>query len=118
MTRGATIAMLSTHSYADGNRIREGRKRKDFYNRRKGEVETTVRALGSRSLTILRPSLLVGERTEFRPVEVVLGKLSSLVPGRGKPVNVRQVARAMVHAGQVDAPGHVMENTELRAYSP
>ena len=91
---------------------------KVFYNRTKGELEATVGALGFRSLTIARPSLLVGERREFRPVEVVLGKLSFLVPGRWKPVHVRQVAHALVHAGLVDAPGlRVMENTELRGYS-
>lgn len=88
-----------------------------FYNRIKGELEATVGAMGFRSFTIARPSLLLGERAEFRPVEFVLGKLAFLVPGRWKPVHVRQVARALVHAGQVDAPGlRVIENNELRAF--
>ena len=90
---------------------------KTFYNRIKGELEATVGAMGFRSFTIARPSLLLGERAEVRPVEVVLGKLSFLVPGRWKPVHVRQVARALVRAGQVDSPGlRVMENQELRAF--
>ena len=41
-----------------------------------------------------------------------------LVPGRWKPVHVRQVARALVAAAAEDAPGErVMENVRLREFS-
>jgi uncharacterized protein YbjT (DUF2867 family) len=88
-----------------------------FYNRIKGELEERVRALGYPALTIARPSLLEGDRAEFRLVEVVTSKLSFLLPGRWKPVHVRQVARALVHAAARDAAGErVMENVELRGF--
>ena len=37
-----------------------------FYSRVKGDVEDAIRALPYRSVTIVRPSLLLGERAEFR----------------------------------------------------
>jgi uncharacterized protein YbjT (DUF2867 family) len=38
-----------------------------FYNRVKGEMERGLAALGLASLVVVRPSLLAGERSEFRP---------------------------------------------------
>jgi uncharacterized protein YbjT (DUF2867 family) len=49
-----------------------------FYNQVKGRTENDVRALGLRSLIILRPGLLVGPRREFRLAERILTK--ALVP--------------------------------------
>src|SRR3989442_9050572 len=37
-----------------------------FYSRVKGETETAIRKLPYRSIQIFRPSLLLGERPEFR----------------------------------------------------
>lgn len=89
-----------------------------FYNRVKGELEEAIRALGFPSLTIARPSLLEGDRTEVRPGEIIGANLAFFVPGRWKPVHVRQVARALVHASAEDLAGtRVMENVELRRYA-
>lgn len=89
-----------------------------FYNRVKGELEEALRAIAYPSLTIARPSLLEGDRTEVRPGEILGAKLAFLVPGRWKPVHVRQVARALVHASAEDLAGtRVMENVELRRYA-
>ena len=40
-----------------------------FYSRTKGEVERDVQAIGFRSLTICRPSIIGGERNEARRAE-------------------------------------------------
>lgn len=40
-----------------------------FYNRVKGEMEQSLRAQGWPQLTLARPSVLIGERLEERPVE-------------------------------------------------
>lgn len=89
-----------------------------FYNRVKGELEEAVGALAFPSFTIARPSLLEGDRTEVRPGEIIGAKLAMLVPERWKPVHVRQVARALVHASAEDLAGRrVMENVELRRYA-
>jgi uncharacterized protein YbjT (DUF2867 family) len=49
-----------------------------FYNRVKGEVEDALRGIGFRSLTIVRPALIGGDRGEFRPVEFVAMRLLQL----------------------------------------
>jgi uncharacterized protein YbjT (DUF2867 family) len=87
-----------------------------FYNRVKGEVEAAITTLGFRSVTIARPSLLVGKRAEPRLTEQ-LGKMLGLVaPPRWRPVSADRVARALVEAAKRDEPGiHILENRELRA---
>jgi uncharacterized protein YbjT (DUF2867 family) len=87
-----------------------------FYNRVKGEVEAAIIALGFRSVTIARPSLLLGRRTERRLGEQ-LGKVLGLIsPPRWRPVQAASVARALIEAAKRDLPGvHILENRELRA---
>jgi len=52
-----------------------------FYYRTKGEVEADIQAIGFRSLTICRPSLIGGERNEARAAEgAVLTLLRLLAP--------------------------------------
>jgi uncharacterized protein YbjT (DUF2867 family) len=86
-----------------------------FYNRVKGEVEAAITRLGFRSVTIARPSLLLGQRAEFRLAERVAKALSGLAPPRWKPVPADDVARALVEAAKRDQPGiHILENRDLR----
>jgi uncharacterized protein YbjT (DUF2867 family) len=85
-----------------------------FYNRVKGELEDALRTLGFRSVTIVRPSLLLGARTEFRPAEAVAKRLAWLVPGRYRPVHARDVAAALVRAAKEDVPGlTILESDEI-----
>jgi uncharacterized protein YbjT (DUF2867 family) len=87
-----------------------------FYNRVKGEVETAISALGFRSVTIARPSLLLGDRGESRPAEQVGKVLGLFTPPRWKPVAAECVARALVDAAKRDLPGvRILENRALRA---
>jgi uncharacterized protein YbjT (DUF2867 family) len=87
-----------------------------FYNRVKGEVEAAIAALGFRSVTIARPSLLLGQRTEPRLAEQLGKVLGVLAPPRWRPVPAARVARALVDAAKRDVPGiHILENRELRA---
>jgi uncharacterized protein YbjT (DUF2867 family) len=76
---------------------------RSFYLRAKGEAEQAVAALGIPKVVILRPSLLLGERSESRPAErlagVALRILSPILVGplrRWRPVHARSVARAMI----------------------
>jgi uncharacterized protein YbjT (DUF2867 family) len=86
-----------------------------FYNRVKGELEDAIRALPYRSLTIARPSLLLGDRRERRLGEEIGKRVGWLLPGRYRPVHARHVAAALVHAAQKDAPGvRIIESSELR----
>ncbi|MVT03301.1 hypothetical protein CD006_11685 [Enterobacter sp. 10-1] len=67
-----------------------------FYNRVKGEMEQALRAQAWRNLTILRPSMLLGERDKKRANEVLMAPLFRLLPGNWKSIDARDVARAML----------------------
>jgi uncharacterized protein YbjT (DUF2867 family) len=87
-----------------------------FYNRVKGELEEAAVRLGYPSVTIARPSLLIGERGSTRVGEAIGKRLAWLLPERWKPVSVAQVALALVQSAKTDAPGvHILENPMLRA---
>ncbi|HVG25765.1 MAG TPA: NAD(P)H-binding protein [Thermoanaerobaculia bacterium] len=86
-----------------------------FYNRVKGEVERDIIALGYRSTTIARPSLLLGDRGELRMGEKIAEKFAWLAPPKYKPIAARDVAKALVRLASDDAPGvKVVESRELR----
>jgi uncharacterized protein YbjT (DUF2867 family) len=85
-----------------------------FYSRVKGELEEAVLGLGYASVTIVRPSLLLGSRTERRPAESLAALATPLIPPRWKPVPALRVAEALVAAGREDIPGvRIIENIDL-----
>ncbi|MFW1942278.1 nucleoside-diphosphate sugar epimerase [Acinetobacter guillouiae] len=77
-----------------------------FYNQVKGELEDYIQKLNLYRFSIIRPSLLLGDRNEKRFLEDVTqklyGKFSHLVPNsfKYKPVTAEQVAHTMVEAAQ------------------
>ena len=81
-----------------------------FYNRVKGELEAAIFRLGFPRVSIFRPSLLLGDRREFRPGEAVgqvLGRwFGFAVPKRYRPVHARTVAAAVVRVAAADAAGN------------
>lgn len=86
-----------------------------FYNRMKGELEDAVSALPYRSVTIARPSVLVGKRERPRAAERFAGGLRALVPPQYRPIDAADVARALVLQAVADQPGRrVIESIELR----
>lgn len=86
-----------------------------FYSRVKGELEEVIATLGYPSFTIVRPSLLLGDRDEFRLGEEVGKRLAWLTPAAWKPVQARDVAAALVAAAREDRPGQrVIESAEIR----
>ena len=89
-----------------------------FYNRVKGELEEALRGLTYPRLTIVRPSLLLGPRTELRLGEEVAKRvtrwLGPLVPRAFKPVEARAVATALVNAARRNDSGvRVIESGEI-----
>ena len=111
LRQGARHFLLVSALGADaGSRI--------FYNRVKGELEDALRILGYRSVTIVRPSLLLGDREEFRLGEVVAKRFAWAVPGRFRPVHARDVARALVRSACEDVPGlHIIESDDIPGYA-
>jgi len=89
-----------------------------FYNRVKGELEDALSALRFRSLSIVRPSLLLGDRREFRLGERIAQRLAFLMPGKYAAIRARDVAAALVRLAKEDAPGRrIVESAEMRAWA-
>jgi uncharacterized protein YbjT (DUF2867 family) len=93
----------------------------NFYLRVKGETERDVAALGYATVSIARPSLLVGPRKESRPAEaagiaVARALAFTMVGGlRGyRPIEAKTVAAGLVRATLDGAPGvRVLQFAEL-----
>jgi len=91
-----------------------------FYNRVKGETERDIAALGLTSAVFLRPSLLLGARSDKRrgeAVAAVAGRLLAplLVGGLRKyrPIPADAVAAAMIEVALRALPSQVMESDEI-----
>jgi uncharacterized protein YbjT (DUF2867 family) len=83
-----------------------------FYNRVKGEVEEALNRLNLPSLHLFRPSLLLGEREEFRfgekLAEKASGVLNNLMIGPLRPyrgIRAKKVAIAMALTAQSNKKG-------------
>lgn len=79
-----------------------------FYLQVKGKLEAAVQELGFERLHIFRPSVLLGERDEARPLEVLGGVLmQAAAPLLGKyaPVSAKQVAEQMLAAAKNPTAG-------------
>jgi uncharacterized protein YbjT (DUF2867 family) len=80
-----------------------------FYARVKGELERDVREIGFRSLTILRPSIIEGERDEVRLAESLVLKfshfLAPVLPKRFRVNPAPKIAQVLVDAVVTAEPG-------------
>lgn len=76
-----------------------------FYNRVKGQGEQAVQAMGFASLTIIRPSLLLGPRQESRLGEALAKRLFRYAPRTWRAVEASDVAAALVAAAKRETPG-------------
>lgn len=86
-----------------------------FYNRVKGELEQALEALPFESLSIVRPSLLLGERAELRMGERLFTPLSRILPRRYRGIEARTVARAIVKLlGEPGQGRRVVPSEELQ----
>ncbi|WP_407312625.1 oxidoreductase [Pseudomonas sp. nanlin1] len=86
-----------------------------FYNRVKGETEQALRAQNWPQLTIVRPSILLGNRPQPRLSEQIAGPLSRLIPGKYHGIEACQLARALWRLALEEQDGiRVVESDELR----
>jgi uncharacterized protein YbjT (DUF2867 family) len=89
-----------------------------FYNRTKGEVERDIVAIGFRSLTILRPGPIGGDREEFRLAERVvlplLKVLGPLLPRSFRINYATRIAEVLIEAAVTARPGqHMVTSRDL-----
>lgn len=90
----------------------------NFYLKFKGDAEDAIAAIGIKSVSIFRPSMLMGNRNESRPAEEIAKILSAplafLFPVKYRPIKGLDVARAMVAAAKADEKGfNVYHYTEM-----
>ena len=80
-----------------------------FYLRAKGRIERRVSELGFDSLQIVRPPIILGERSDARPLERLAAAVFKLLPacvfGKFRPLSGASIARAMINAARSDARG-------------
>jgi uncharacterized protein YbjT (DUF2867 family) len=92
-----------------------------FYNRVKGDMERDISKLNIPSITFFRPSLLIGNRKESRPMErlgiILFNTFSFLFIGplkKYKGIKVEKVAEAMIAVAARDGKGvKVIESGEM-----
>jgi uncharacterized protein YbjT (DUF2867 family) len=94
-------------------------KSRVFYNRTKGQLEAELMRLAFEAVYAFRPSLLTGERAEFRTGEsaalAVARPMSFLLPANLRPVAASDVARAMQACAKRDKAGRfVVSSDEIR----
>ena len=93
----------------------------NFYLKTKSEAEAGLRQLGYKTLHLLRPSILLGERTEKRTLEKlsidILSKTGFLFKGflsKYKPIHAKTVARFMVNCLKAKKDGaYVHESNQI-----
>lgn len=91
-----------------------------FYLRTKGQMEEAVKKAGVETVYIIRPSLITGEREEFRFAEemgyyaskvispLMVGKLKRI-----RPVSAQQIARCLIDLAGKDDKGNFTVESEL-----
>jgi uncharacterized protein YbjT (DUF2867 family) len=81
----------------------------NFYTKLKGEVEDCLQELSIPSLAIFRPSILLGNRDEFRLGELtakfLMNAFSFLLPTNVKPIQAKDVAKSMMIAAKKNPEG-------------
>lgn len=82
---------------------------KNFYLRLKGEVEQALENLPIQYIGIFQPSLLLGNRNEFRLGEkisqLIMPIFSFMLPSKYKPIAAKSVAKAMIREAIQDHKG-------------
>ena len=97
-------------------------KSSNFYQRLKGETDLAVKEIGLKAVHIMRPSLLLGDRKEFRLGEnigkAVMTGLSFFIPAKYQAIQAKDVASVMVSLAKKNEEGiFIHENADIRELS-
>ena len=98
---------------------------KSFYLRTKGEMEKEVFKLNIPTIIILRPSLILGNRSEFRfgekMAKFIMNSLSFLFIGklkRYKGIEAETIAKAMIAISLKDIQGKlIIESEQIKQFA-
>jgi uncharacterized protein YbjT (DUF2867 family) len=117
-----TVARLlhehGTKSFAFNSSIGANPKARAFYTRVKGEVEQRLIAGGFSSLTLVRPSGILGPRKPHRAWEArtirAFHTLRPILPRHYRVVPADKIAKALLEAALAAPPGvHILESEKL-----
>ena len=86
-----------------------------FYNRVKGEMEEALKDQAWPQLTLVRPSLLLGPRSDFRLGERLAAPLMRWLPGKYRGIEATVLARALWRLALEEDDGVcTVESAQLR----
>jgi uncharacterized protein YbjT (DUF2867 family) len=90
-----------------------------FYNKIKGEVEEDLKAMSFQYLGLFRPSMLAGDRNEFRFAEqlgsLFMRALAFVIPANYQLIQADNVAKAMHAYAQLPALGvSVIQSAQMQ----
>lgn len=99
-------------------------KSSNFYLKTKGEAEEAIQKSGFKKLVILRPSMLLGKRKEFRLFEeagkLVMIPLKFILHGRlrkYRAIDAERVAKAMVEFANMTTSKNIFESHEIEHFA-
>ena len=84
----------------------------------KGELEENLSQMTYPHLAFARPSLLLGEREEFRPAEKVGELFMGLLPGDLRAIQAKDVAAALIiEANNRQRGVHILNSAKMQKAS-
>ncbi|WP_205461729.1 NAD(P)H-binding protein [Mangrovibacterium lignilyticum] len=105
----AHYVLVSSSGANSGSRV--------FYSKIKGELEEAVLQLPFKQITILRPSLLLGDRTEKRTAEKIaqsiMPVLTNFIFRKYRPIHGATVAQAMINTVMIPGGRLIYELDEI-----
>lgn len=112
---GAAAKAMGARHFLVISALGANSRSKIFYNRVKGEMEEALQAQGWEQLTIVRPSLLLGERREQRLGEALAAPFMRWLPGKWRGIEASVLARALWRLALEEGQGvRFVESDELR----
>ena len=85
------------------------------YLKMKGTLETELKELAYSRLAFARPSLLKGEREEFRALEKLSESFMSILPGNYKAIHAKNVAASLIAAAKKSPEKRrILESKEMQ----
>ncbi len=115
---GRLLYIHGARSFAFNSSIGANPNARAFYRRVKGEVERRLIAGGFPSLTLIRPSGILGPRKPDRAWEArtikVFNSLRLVLPPHYRVVPAGKIAKALLEAAITAPPGvHIVESEQL-----
>ncbi len=119
VVESAMLAKKSCKQFAVISSMGASETSSNFYSKTKGEMESAVGKLHFETSCIFRPSLLLGNRKEFRLGEKIatffMTRLSFAIPLKYKAITDVLVAKSMVHFMNSNQKGnYVIESDAMQ----